>query len=229
MAKSDYTKSVVIIYPDKRFVEQDPVRGQGHPMGYHMVRRFWTKTVRMGITEAEFDRRTNLVNTILDGYRNSGHRVHWATFSQEGNLKKPDVKNIHSTYDVKKEDKVIPVGISYMQHTRQMMYPNETEVLSRINLGEESVFGGFHASDCVRRFAGSASLLGSRSVVDSMLTEDWFKRVECSFLYDMSQWMIDRGKELQDDDDDDPQEMKFLLFNERLSREDLELRVPHGK
>lgn len=87
-------KSIVMVYPDKRFVEKDPEPGKGHPLRLDVSETYWTKTCPI-ILKEEFWRRIGLVNKLLNQYRQEDHRIYWAMFSKEGQPEIPDTENIH--------------------------------------------------------------------------------------------------------------------------------------
>jgi hypothetical protein len=214
-------KSVVIVYPDRRFVERDTQSGFGHPILLDVLERYWTKTCPI-VSKDEFWRRIGLVNKLLDKYRKENHQVYWAMFSRENQPETPDIENIHHVYRITPKDSVVPVGISYMQHTREGKYPDEREVLSRLELGEECVCGGFHEKDCVPRFADAAKILGVKSRVDPLLTEYGLLCLAETFERDLDSYLIAKGS-LVPDDEIAPETEKTFSFDGRLTKEDLEV------
>ena len=215
-------KSVVMICPDKRFVERDPKAGMGHPLLIDAYETYWTKSCPI-ISVKEFWRRMRLVNKLLNRYRKEEHQVYWAMFSKEGYPEVPDTESIHPIYRVTPQDRVISVGVSYMRHTREMNYPNERKVLSGLELGEEAVFGGFHEDDCVSRFAGYATRLGVRAKVDKLLTEHGLLCLAETFNQDLDAFLIRNGTMIPDEEYN-PETEKTFNFEGRLTKRDLRIR-----
>lgn len=120
------------------------------------------------------------------------------------------------------KDRIISVGVSYMQHTREWKYPNEREVLSKLELGDEAVFGGFHEDDCVTRFADAAKGLGVKSRVDSLLTEYGLLCLAETSEKDLDSYLIARGSMIPDEDLD-PETEKTFSFDGRLTKQDLRI------
>lgn len=216
-------KSLIIVYPDKRFVERDPEREFGHPIRLDAIERYWTHTCPI-ISPMEFWRRMGLVNKILDEYRQTDHTVYWVVFGKQEQPVIPERESIHHLYKVKPNDKVVSAGISYMQHTRNMEYANERDVLSKLTLGEETVLGGFHENDCVTRFADEVNTFGVKSRIDSLLTEHGLLWITRTFEQDLSRYLIDRGD--MTPDECSPEEEKLIEVDNRLTAEDLRIHYP---
>ena len=213
-------KSVIMVYPDKRYVDYDP-EGGGHPGGLHLSESYWTRA-GLGISREEFRRRAGLINTLIDAYRQNDHRVYWAVFSLDGAPTVADTDNIHHTYKVHPEDTIVPVGVSYKQLKHQGTYPDARAVLRKLSLGDHAVFGGLHSNDCVAKFEQAARSLGVPTEIDELLTERWFFTLLESFNCDLDAKLMATGMMVSDDDN--PFEQKRWIFHDRLSGEDLRIR-----
>ncbi|MBX4212367.1 hypothetical protein KW787_02845 [Candidatus Pacearchaeota archaeon] len=214
--------AVVMVYPDKRYIHWDPLH-PGKAIGLNVWERVWTKSA-IGITKKEFRRRAGLINKLLDSYRKEGHRVYWAVFSEDCNSNVPERKSIHPVYKVRSKDTIIPVGVSYRKLNQELQYPDAKKVLEGIDLGERAIFGGFHESDCVGKFASAACELGVPVTIDNFLTEGWFGRLDDSLRQDMYAYQIRKGDLDAEMHEDDPEEEKLRIFESRLTAEDLALR-----
>ncbi|MEN9626239.1 MAG: hypothetical protein RL557_567 [archaeon] len=211
--------ALIMVYPDKRYVERDPL-SEGHPCFLDVYERGFTETVSL-MSKESFQKRVGLINKLIDNYRRS-QKVCWLVFSQKENPSVADTENMHPIYEVQATDLIFPVGISY-DDMRKSKYPNESTVLSRLSLEDTTIFGGFHSRDCVKRFATAAQERGLHSSIDYLLTEKWFFTVYESFQHDLYARQIQQGFLDPNMHEDDPEEEKFFLFNGRLPREDLKL------
>lgn len=212
--------SVVMVYPDKRYVERDP-EGGGHPGGLDSWENYWTKA-GLGVSKEEFRRRASLINFLLDTYRKKDHRVYWTVFSLDEDSTQPDVDNIHPMYHVKAEDLIVPVGVSYRQLKHSWTYPDARGIIQQLPLGKKAIFGGFHQGDCVDKFANAAHSLGIIAEIDELLTQRWLSVVNESFNCDLDALLITKGMMISDDDN--PEEQKYWLFHERIPKEELRIR-----
>lgn len=210
-------KQLLMLYPIEYYVNFDPRLAQGgNAFGYDRVKRFWTKTVTMGITPEEFDQRFRLINRLIDTYRQEGYKVNWALFGKEDQKEQADTSLLSSLFEIHLEDKILSVDISYDDLMKAPhIYPEEKKVLQKLGTLSELTVGGFHSSDCVSRFVHAAHSQGIFTEMDLLLTEQFFYRMQYSLEEDMTQFMLQNASMI--DEDADPEEEKKKLFEGRLN------------
>lgn len=189
-------KRLLFLYPVFPFLDEDPA----HPE----VRAFYLERVSSTFYPAlgrkHVRGRFELINYLLDQYREEGYRVTWLHFSRFG---KPDVRLHHDLFRVREDDDIVPAGIAYEDIFYEMppvvtdgmidpRYPDEAGILSRL-CPEEVVIGGFHESDCVQRFRWAAREQGIPASVDSLITDSFFFDIVEVLQQDLADWQISRG------------------------------------
>ena len=112
---------------------------------------------------------------IQKRYRDKGYEVVFALY--------PDKELFGLTK--KEQDRVILTDIDFLtvntyannndeKKDYAIKYPSELHIVEQLGGVSELVVGGYHATDCVRKVAETASKLGIKTLVDLDLTEYFF-------------------------------------------------------
>lgn len=202
-------KSVLIIYPVKEYVDGR----YGNSFNLNMLSKYWSYVLKL--PKGAFRNRFGIINKLIDEYRENKFNVNWLLFSSCFDKKEPDISRKSKYFNIKKEDKLIPAGIT-RDELNSYIYPNEEKIISRLDSLSELVLGGFHKSDCVNRFNLKANDLGINSRIDKLLTEDFFELILQSFGYDFDFLNIKKGVLDREMHEDDPEETKRLILGERI-------------
>ncbi len=102
-----------------------------------------------------------------------------------------DDAKISELIDVKKEDKIIYVGMDIKIHRTEVngeypYYPDQNYILNQLLPLDELIVSGFHLWDCVQRLASRAYERGIKVMVDDELSESF------GWLVSKNHFLIDR-------------------------------------
>lgn len=206
--------ALAIAYPVNAYVDFDPKMPHDLAFRISMVERVFGQY--KNFKKGEVRKRIELVNELIAQYRHGGTKIFWLLFSQHKRRELCDESDLSDLYTFDKRDVKIPVGVTYQELSRAI-YPNAEEVIKKIGKIKRLTLGGFHKEDCVSRFADAARNLGIETKIDALLTEEFFKAAVESLQQDMLQYSIDHGFLDPEMHEDDPQEEKRLIFDNRLN------------
>ena len=123
--------------------------------------------------EREGHHPAELIRIIGARYRNNGYEINWLLFSQECELKKPDLTTVPSYWEIK-DDRILVAGVSFKKHLSEKVYADSNYVLDQLPPHQKLVIGGFHQGDCVDKVARTSYQRGIETFVDEDTTELFF-------------------------------------------------------
>ena len=213
-------KAVVVLYPVKQFVDRDLKNPGINCIGLDVFERGYTQA--LGLRSGEFRQRFRRgYDCLLSEYRKGCYGIYWTLFSRQESKKLPATRSFSNVFTKKEEDILLPAGISYEDHTNRYRYPNEDKLVEKLKKRDvgEAVFGGFHSIDCVPRLCSVAQRLGLNARVDKLLTELFFHQMIRTFEQDVFAKAIAAGNLKAEMHEDDPNEEKVRLFEDRIPLE----------
>ncbi len=209
-------KAVLIMYPIFTYADGDSHIRKANALYLSKWRRLWQSA--LDLSKGEFRDRFRLINKLIEEYRGQDHRVYWGVFSDPKNKSKVGPKSISDIFEVREEDKTLPVGVTAEELIHDYKYPNEQYILNQMPNLSSLVLGGFHETDCVSRIAVQAGKIGIPTKIDRFLTEHFFWTMLETFDHDLFAKLIKEGKLDPVMHEDDPEEMKWLMFEGRLDK-----------
>ena len=112
---------------------------------------------------------------IRERYRKKGFKIAMVFFSTVTDPSCPDIGRKWKFIPIDKNDIVIACGITFEEHCKNWIYPEEEVIIASLQSPiEELVIGGFHLWDCVDKMARYAYGQGIPVSVDEDLTELFF-------------------------------------------------------
>lgn len=212
-------KAVLMVYPIKQYVQRsEPLHCRAFGLDERV--KFWGKTLQ--VPEARIYRRFKLVNKLLDEYRRDS-RIYWIFFGDRNNKIRPVIRDKASLYQINPDDAILSAGVTYDELNFESKYPNHESIIDKIPKLTEAVVGGFHASDCVKRYSLALGNLDVPNKIDNWLTDIGLVGFEETLGQDLYAKMIASGHLDAKMHEDDPEEMKMIITNDRFTKEDLKL------
>lgn len=99
----------------------------------------------------------------------------WVMFSEPESLEKPDLSQLWPGIEIKKNDIVIPAGITFEHHCQKKIYPDPATILAACPEPiKKLIIGGFHFYDCVEKLAEFSYRKGIDVLADDDLSEYFF-------------------------------------------------------
>jgi len=111
---------------------------------------------------------SNLMNIIDARYRNQEYGINWLLFSQNADNSLPDLDHVPEEIGIQRNDRLIVAGVSFDEHTTNLVYPGPNYILNQLDPHLRLVLGGFHQDDCVNKVAA----VSYRRGVDTFVDED---------------------------------------------------------
>ncbi len=204
-------KSVLFLYPVKQYVEGFNVNS----IGLNFWDEYWSKVLRY--RNGEFRTRFQIINKLIWEYRRQEFNINWLFFGKKENKKEPDISQVSDIFEIKKRDKLISAGI-LKEELDHYQYTDPERVISKLEKVTELVLGGFHKEDCVAKIKDHAIKSGIKARIDPFLTETFFHLVLSSFDHDLFALQIKNGFLDPEMHEDDPEEMKRILLEERVAK-----------
>ena len=209
-------KSVLMVYPVRQYVDR---ADRGQPSNGIFLSTWDVAWSRMlGLPAGCFRERFRIINRLIDEYREQGDVVSWLFFSDSANRRTLVREDVSDVFQIQNHDRILAAGVTYNELMIDEVYPKETEVLEQLPGLSDLVVGGFHESDCVRRFAIAANARGIQASVDGLLTEKFFFEVLGSWQYDLDARMLATGHLDPTMHEDDPEKVQELLTPDRIYR-----------
>lgn len=124
---------------------------------------------------ARLHERAEALGRIMDQrYRRRGWRIVWALFSCEDDPTRADVSLLAPQFDLRPEDGIAVVPLSFKRHCTEKVYPDARRFVRSLGDISRLAVCGFHCDDCVEKIAKAAYRMGIQAKVHDDLTEHFF-------------------------------------------------------
>lgn len=128
-------------------------------INFELKKHDWNKG---GIDGFKKKYKDTLNKCIDERYRQRNFGINYAIFNDS---------ILSDVIDLRPEDKIIKVGVSFKTHIVEKIYPDQDYILSQLNEATIIKIAGFHMWDCVEKLAKRAYEKKLNVLVDEDLTE----------------------------------------------------------